>query len=69
MVEAFFGLVLGVIIVAAAIYFGRVSGIDSRDADNAQDILDAVGKANEIDAKADSMSDADKRDRMRSNKK
>jgi len=67
MVEAFFGLVLGVIIVAAAIYFGRVSGIDSRDADNAQDILDAVGKANEIDAKADSMSDTDKRDRMRSN--
>jgi hypothetical protein len=69
MTESFVGLILGVIIVAAAIYFGRASGIDSRDADNAQDILDAVGKANEIDAKADAMSDADKRDRLRGNKK
>ena len=68
MSEYFVGAVLGVIVVAAAIYFGRQSGIDSRDADNAQDTLDAVGKANAIDAEIDRLSDADKRDRLRKHK-
>lgn len=68
MSEAFVGLVLGVIIVAAAIQFGRQSGIDARDADNAQDALDSVGKANAIDAEIDQLSDADKRDRLRKHK-